>query len=134
MQFLHHSLPGQPVERNGQDSAGVLVAARLNTESSLLVFGVDVDYSDVFLEQTQDGPASGPPSQRETRPEGRHYDYSVGALNLATFAQGDYALNERWSLSGGLRLEHARYDYDNRMLAGNTRDDGSVCGFGGCLY
>jgi outer membrane receptor protein involved in Fe transport len=134
MQFLHHSLPGQPVERNGQDSAGVLVAARLNTGSSLLVFGVDVDYSDVFLEQTQDEPASGPPSQRETRPEGRHYDYSVGALNLATFAQGDHALNERWTLSGGLRLEHARYDYDNRMLAGNTRDDGSVCGFGGCLY
>ena len=134
MRFLHHSLPGQPVERNGQDSAGVLVAARLNTDSSLLVFGVDIDYSDAFLEQTQDGPASGPPSQRETRPEGQHYDYSVGAFSLAAFAQSDYAMNERWSLSGGLRLEHARYDYNNQMLAGNTRDDGSVCGFGGCLY
>ena len=134
MRFLHHSLPGQPVEGNGQDSAGVLVAARLHRESSLLVFGFDLDYSDVFLQQTQDGPASGPPPQRETRPEGRHYDYSVDALSLATFAQGDYALDERWSLSGGLRLEHARYDYDNHMLAGNTRDDGSLCGFGGCLY
>ena len=134
MRFLHHSLPGQPVEHNGQDSAGILVAARLDSESSLLVFGLDLDYSDVFLRQTQDGPASGPPSQRETRPEGKQYDYSVDALSLATFAQGDYALNEYWSISGGLRLEHARYDYDNRMLAGNTRDDGSVCGFGGCIY
>ena len=134
MRFLHHSLPGQPIENNGQDSAGMLVAARRDRESSSLVFGLDLDYSDVFLEQTQDGPASGPPSQAETRPEGRHYDYSVDALNLAIFAQGDYALNARWGLSGGLRLEHARYDYDNHMLDGNTRDDGSTCGFGGCLY
>ena len=134
MRFMHHSLPGRPVERNGQDSAGVLATATLAKESSLLSFGVDIDYSDVFLEQVQDGPASGPPAQRETRPEGKHYDYRVGALGIAAFVQGDYALDERWNLSGGLRLEHSRYDYDNRMLDGNTRDDGSLCGSGGCLY
>ena len=33
-----------------------------------------------------------------------------------------------------LRAERTHYDYDNRMLDGNTRDDGSACGFGGCLY
>jgi outer membrane receptor protein involved in Fe transport len=134
MRFMHHALPGQPIERNGQDSAGILAAATLERDSSLLVFGFDVDYSDVFIEQTQDGPASGPPSQREARPEGRHYDYSVAAWNIAGFAQADYALGERWSLSGGLRVEHSRYDYDNRMIDGNTREDGSACGFGGCLY
>ena len=134
MEFLHHALPGQPVERNGQDSAGVLATATLESASSQLVFGLDIDRSDVFLQQTQDGPASGPPAQRETRPEGKHYDYTVDAWSLAAFVQADYALGERWGLSGGLRLEHARYDYDNRMLDGNTRDDGSLCGFGGCLY
>jgi iron complex outermembrane receptor protein len=33
-----------------------------------------------------------------------------------------------------LRVEWQRYDYDNQSLDGNTRDDGSVCDFGGCLY
>ena len=33
-----------------------------------------------------------------------------------------------------LRLEHLRYDYENRHLTGNSRDDGSPCSFGGCLY
>jgi outer membrane receptor protein involved in Fe transport len=134
MAFLHHSLPGQPVERNGQSSAGLLTSATLTTGRARSTFGIDADWSDVFLEQTQYGPATGSPAQRETRPEGKHYDYRVEALNLATFVQSEYALGERWSLSGGLRLEYAHYDYDNRMLAGNTRDDGSACGFGGCLY
>ena len=26
------------------------------------------------------------------------------------------------------------YDYDNRMIAGRTREDGTPCGFGGCRY
>ena len=26
------------------------------------------------------------------------------------------------------------YDYNNKWLTGNTRDDGTECGFGGCLY
>ena len=134
MEFLHHALPGQPVEHNGQVSAGVLAAATLDTDSSQLVFGFDVDRSDVFLEQTQEGPASGSPAQRETRPEGRHYDYTVDAWSVAAFVQGDYTLSDRWDLSGGLRLEHTLYDYENRMLDGNTREDGSACGFGGCLY
>jgi outer membrane receptor protein involved in Fe transport len=134
MRFLHHSLPGQPVEHNGQLSAGVLTAATLVTDSARLVFGFDLDRSDVFLEQTQDGPASGPPMQQETRPEGKHYDYEVDAWSIAGFVQTEYAVDDRWLLSGGLRVEHARYDYDNRMLAGNTRDDGTACGFGGCIY
>jgi outer membrane receptor protein involved in Fe transport len=134
MRFMHHALPGRPIEHNGQASAGILATATLDRDSSLFVFGFDVDYSDVFLKQTQDEPAFGPPAQRETRPAGRHYDYSVAAWSIAGFAQADYALGERWSLSGGLRLEHARYDYNNRMIDGNTRENGSECGFGGCLY
>ncbi len=134
MRFLHHSVPGQPVERNGQTGAGVLVAATAVIGPSQVVFGLDVDGSSVFLEQTQTGPAQGSPVQQETRPEGRHYDYEVDALIVASFVQGDFALDDRWFLSGGLRIEHARYDYDNRMISGNTRDDGTPCGFGGCVY
>ena len=39
----------------------------------------------------------------------------------------------RFSLEAGLRLEHARYDYDNRMIDGNTDEDGVPCP-AGCLY
>ena len=31
-------------------------------------------------------------------------------------------------IDAGLRLEHQRYDYDNRMLDGATREDGTPCG------
>ncbi len=37
-------------------------------------------------------------------------------------------------LVAGLRAESLNYKYDNHALDGNSRDDGSACGFGGCLY
>ena len=30
--------------------------------------------------------------------------------------------------------EFLEYDYENNHLVGNTKDDGTACGFGGCLY
>ncbi len=70
----------------------------------------------------------------ETRPAGKHYDYTVSSVAIAPYLQADFTLSERLALSAGLRLEHIRYDYDNRMATGNSRDDGTPCGFGGCLY
>jgi outer membrane receptor protein involved in Fe transport len=74
------------------------------------------------------------PPVQETRPVGKHYDYEVDTLVLAPFVQTEYRIGDDWSVGGGIRLEYARYKYDNKMLSGNTRDDGSECGFGGCLY
>ena len=56
------------------------------------------------------------------------------SYSVAAFVQSDFSVIERLTVSAGLRAEHVRYDYDNRMLDGNTRDDGTPCGFGGCLY
>jgi len=134
MQFMHFELPGQPVEDNGQVSAGIMSALTFGGEKLQTVVGLDVEWADAYVEQTQPGPASGPPRQQETRPQGRHYDYRVTAVTIAPFVQTTYQPAARFSMGAGLRLEYSRYDYDNRMLAGNTRDDGSVCGFGGCLY
>ncbi len=53
---------------------------------------------------------------------------------VAPYLQADVAAGERLTVSAGIRLEYVHYDYRNRMLAGNTRDDGTPCGFGGCLY
>lgn len=134
MEFLHHALPGQPVERNGQVSAGVITALRVERPNWQTVVGLDLELSDVYLRQTQLEPATGSPAQRETRPVGKHYDYDVATFVTAPFVQTEFRVSDEWFVGGGVRLEYARYDYDNRMLSGNTKDDGSACGFGGCLY
>jgi len=134
MEFLQHFLPGQPLEENGHVSAGFV--SLLNGGSGGLEWsaGLDLDLSDMFLRQTQEGPTEGSAFLVATRPEGKHYDYEVRALAAAVYAQLDYPLSDRLSLNAGLRIEHSAYDYRNRMLDGNTRDDGTACGFGGCLY
>ena len=134
MKFLHHAIPGKPQEQNGQISAGVIIAASFSGTIFHTVVGVDLEWSDLYLEQVQFGPATGSPMQQETRPEGSHYDYAVSTLSAAPFVQTEYRVSQRLSLEGGLRLEYTHYDYRNHMLSGNTRDDGSICEFGGCLY
>ncbi len=134
MRFLQHFLPGQPLEENGHVSIGAMSALSFTSGNAQYVAGADIEYSDMFLEETQAGPTEGSDFLRETRPEGKHYDFDVRSIGVAPFVQADITLGEQLKVGAGLRLEYLHYDYENRMLAGNTRDDGSVCGFGGCLY
>jgi outer membrane receptor protein involved in Fe transport len=134
MSFLHFERPGQPVEDNGQHSAGFISSLTYQADKSLVIWGLDLDVSDAYLRQTQFGPTPGNPRQRETFPDGKHYDYQVDAINIGAYVQAEWWLSEKLSIGGGLRLEYSHYDYDNRMLDGNTRDDGTPCGFGGCVY
>ena len=134
MTFLQHFLPGQPLEENGHVSAGALGAITIDTDRQTTVAGVDLEWSDVFLKQTQFGPTEGSGFLRETRPEGKHYDYEVDSFGVAPYFQSELRVGESITLGLGLRAEYVRYDYDNRMQTGNTRDDGTPCGFGGCLY
>lgn len=134
MAFLQHYLPGQPVEENGQVSIGVLAQARIDSENRMLLVGFDVEASDVYLRETQYGETEGSDFLRETRPEGKHYDYDVSGVTVAAYVQTEHRASGKLTLSAGLRGEYTHYDYSNNMLTGNTRDDGSECGFGGCLY
>lgn len=134
MRFLQHFLPGQPLEENGHVSAGAISAFSFGSAKRQLIVGVDLEWSDMFLEETQIGPTEGSDFLRETRPEGKHYDFDVTSIGVAPYAQADFDVGERLTLGVGLRLEYMHYDYENQMRAGNTRDDGTVCGFGGCLY
>ncbi|MEM9334915.1 MAG: TonB-dependent receptor [Pseudomonadota bacterium] len=134
MQFLQHFLPGQPLEENGHVSAGVNTLLSADEGNWGWQAGLDIEWSDVFLRETQDGPTQGSAFLQETRPEGLHYDYDVRSWSLAPYAQATFALGARWVLEAGLRAELVDYRYDNKALDGNTRDDGSACGFGGCLY
>ncbi len=135
MDFLQHFLLGQPVEDNGQDSGGLMFAtAGLNIAGGELVTGVDAELASSTLLQYQSGPTTdGPPPANAIRPAGRHYDYAVDTGVLAAWADWRRAIGGRGSLEAGLRLEHARYDYDNRMIDGNTDENGVPCP-GGCLY
>jgi outer membrane receptor protein involved in Fe transport len=134
MIFLQHFLPGQPVEENGHTSFGVLSTVRFETDTAVTYMGIDLDVADVYLRETQFGPTEGSDFLSETRPEGAHYDYDVLGKSVAAYVQSEIRLTEGVVLSAGLRGEYTHYNYDNNMLTGNTRDDGTTCGFGGCLY
>lgn len=136
MDFLQHFLIGKPLEENGQDSVGALLALSFVafTDARVLA-GMDVEHAQGFLKETQDGPATdGAPPANAIRPAGKHYDYEVKSEVAALFAQIEQPLAERWQLTAGARVEYVDYDYDNRMLTGNTRDDGTACGVAGCLF
>jgi iron complex outermembrane receptor protein len=136
MDFLQHFLLGQPVEENGQDSLGLMTTFDWQTPPRLsLATGVDVEWADSFLLEQQDAPTTGgSPAANAARPVGKHYDYTVVSTMAAAYGQLEYALTPALHLGAGVRVEHVAYDYDNRMLAGNTDEQGVPCPPRGCLY
>jgi iron complex outermembrane receptor protein len=134
MEFLQHFLPGQPVEENGQTSFGASLTLADETRAGFRT-GMDFEASTGYLREYQPRPlTTGSAFLQETRPAGAHYDYDVTAILLAPHVSYSWQLGERTELSAALRAEYLRYQYDNQMLDGNTRDDGTPCGFGGCLF
>lgn len=135
MDFLQHFLIGKPKEENGQDSIGLLSSLNIDISPDTSVLaGIDVEFADGFLKEIQAGPATdGAPAANIIRPAGKHYDYVVDSSVAAAYAQVDHLFADRWKLNAGARVDYMSYDYDNKMIAGNTRDDGTTCP-GGCLY
>jgi len=136
MEFLQHFLLGKPMERNGQDSLGLMSGLRLEDVSGWGVdAGLDLEFADTFLLEVQDGPTTGGSEiANGIRPAGRHYDYEVRSSVAALYGQAERRLGSRWRLSAGLRAEYVAYDYDNQMIDGNTDENGVPCPYGGCLY
>jgi outer membrane receptor protein involved in Fe transport len=138
MTFLQHFLPGKPLERNAQQSAalGASAGGPVRWLPGLAWrAGADLEWADSSLLEVQDGPTlEGSAAARAIRPAGRHYDYAVRGLTGAAWASLDWrSAGGRWRIAGALRGERTRYDYDNRMIDGNTAEDGTPCP-GGCLY
>lgn len=136
MDFLQHFLVGKPLEENGQQSAGVLtqldITAFANTR---ILTGVDLEFADGFLKETQSGPATdGTPAANIIRPAGKHYDYDVQSRVAAAYGQVEQPFAQRWKAIGGVRFEYVDYQYDNRMIAGNTAANGRLCTPTGCLF
>ena len=133
MAFRQHFLPGQPLEKNAQTSGGVRVDFERDAHWRWNA-GAVVEAFDAALSQRQASPTQGSAFLVATRPPGTHYDYRVRGATLAAFYNAEIPLAEPLRLVASARAERNAYDYDNRHLDGNTRDDGTACGFGGCLY
>lgn len=135
MTFLQHFLPGIPLEENGQDSFGLqsmfssAAGERWNWQA-----GLDMETTEGYLKETQFVPATGTPAVVGTIPLGKHYDYEVEATLVSPFVQTRFQVTPQHQLSFGVRYESLEYDYDNLMLDGRVRDDGTACGFGGCRF
>ena len=131
MTFLQHFLPGQAREENGHTSIGIQTSLY---KGNSWVIGLDAEITRGFLKETQANATPGSSFLVETIPQGDHYDYRVDAHIVAFFAQYTAPLSDNTDLTFGSRLERLSFDYDNKMLDGRTRADGSSCGFGGCRF
>lgn len=115
MEFLMHFAPGTPVEENGHHSAGFISAHYFAiTDYFTLVSGLDFDYTDGYLKETQKETHPSPKF-----PQGKHYDYDVDVTTTAAFLQGEFSFGDV-ALTLGNRWEYARYDYTNNLTAGSA--------------
>lgn len=114
MEFLQHFLPWQSLEENGQQGVGLQTLYTRERGAWRSSLGLDIDYTEGFLQETQDQPFS------PTIPAGAHYDYEVGAGVVAPFIETEWSISDATSLTLGLRFEHTNYDYDNKLTAGSA--------------
>jgi outer membrane receptor protein involved in Fe transport len=134
MRFLQHFAPGKPLEESASRSAGLQLLWRRDAAASWQL-GLDLERARGDLLERQDQVLrDGSAAQQAIRPTGRHYDYRVDTRSVAAFAQLAATLDPVTTLDAGIRAESLSYAYDNRIAAGNRREDGSECGFGGCLF
>jgi outer membrane receptor protein involved in Fe transport len=130
MDFLQNFLPGEPREQNGQWSTGLIATHRGEVFGHVrLTSGVDMEIARGFLIETQTKDAG-----IANRPLGKHYDYDAWSFLVGPYAQVEVPLGENWVAQAGVRLEYMHYEYNNRMLDGNTRDDGTSCTPAPCLF
>ena len=130
MTFLQHFLPGQAIEENGHNSAG-LQAVWTSRNWNV---GFEAEYTSGYLQETQPNTTTGSPFLVATIPQGKHYDYNVNASLVGAFIQYQHQLAAELSIIAAARFQFTHYDYDNQMLDGRTRDDGTPCTFGGCRF
>ncbi|MDT8397151.1 MAG: TonB-dependent receptor [Pseudomonadales bacterium] len=135
MNFLQHFLPGTPLETNKHESFGLQTMFTSKRVGAFeFMSGMDFEFTDGTLLETQDAPpVDASPFLVGILPVGKHYDFQVDSQLLSPFAQIRLHATEKDLLSFGLRYEYRNYDYDNRMVDGRVREDGTACP-GGCRF
>ena len=117
MEFKMFFLPGKPLEENGHRSAGFKASYLRNYQAWRVQTGFEFDYSSAYLRQTQfEADQFG-----GNLPHGKHYDYMVDAAVACIFFEASYPILDQLQLDLGLRGDHSRFNYDNKLA------DGSAC-------
>ncbi len=121
MEFLMHFLPGTPTEENGHNSFGLQsMYSSMLTSDMEWIAGLDLEMTEGYLRQTQVGGFG-------SFPAGRQYDYDIDAQLISPYVQFKFQPSEQNQFSLGIRYEILDYEYDNKMIDGNTAEDGSSC-------
>ena len=136
MDFIQHYLPGKPIEINRQTSSGVNFLMDVKSFSNhKLSFGINFEIASVQLEEFQaNNLTTSSAFNNAVRPQGLHYDFEVDTNLFAMFLSHEFITDDDFKIFSNVRTERLNYDYDNLMLDGRTRADGTECGFGGCYY
>ena len=139
MNFIQHYLPGQPIEKNKQTSSGINFFMDVNSFTNhKLSFGINLEIANIDLEEFQPEELTSPNAfNNAVRPQGFHYDFAVNTNLVAMFLSHEFLTKDDFKIFSNFRLERLKYDYDNLMLDGRTKDDGTECtwlGENGCYY
>ena len=133
MTFLQHYLPGQAEEQNGQSSAGLQTSYQMDSDNATVWFGADLEWADMWVKESQ---ANILGTADNARFQGQHYDFEVKSQQYSVFSNAEWQVSDRLVLEAGLRYESLTYDYQNNMIVGSARDDGTLCksSSGSCRY
>ena len=141
MDFLQHFLIGKPLEHNAQTSymlSGTLRAACLRPTCCDARFAFDAETARLRTHRIPAGPGDRRRARRPmrfARPASTTTTRWIpDTLGATLGARVPHPREPHWSLAAALRADRTNYDYDNRMIDGNTRADGTPCGAAGCLY
>ncbi len=114
MAFRLHFFPSQALETNAHWSLGAQNALYIDRGGVSAIAGLDMDYSKGDLTEFQSISNVGSFTQ------GLHYDYEVAATSLSPFASISVDIAPRLKATAAARLDHTRYEYDNRTGAGTV--------------
>ena len=118
MEFSMHWLSPSIIEENGHDSIGLKSLFTRSYGAWLVHTGFDIDYTEAYLKQKNSSAAL----LGGKIPAGEHYDYDVGAISTAIFANAQYVISNNWTYSIGTRLDYLRLDYSNNLAEGSACD------------
>ena len=113
MDFMQHFNFREPLEENGQRSAGVQASA-LNARLPWGRWnsGAAVEWADGWVKEWQTLPTAG------TAVQGTHYDYDVQMSSAALWQELAWNVTRAVELQVGLRADRIVYQYDNRTDSG----------------
>ena len=112
MEFLRHFVPDQSLEETGHWSAGAQSALYIDLEGGhTLVAGLDLEYTDGYLKETQARPTFG------SFPQGIHYDFEATQIVLAPYVHAEWQVTPTTRVTTGVRFDWTRYDYDNKTTS-----------------